>query len=182
MSALRAGRGNLSPVALVRFGERCVRGSRASSVPPADRESISKRETRFRLVRLRLSRAAQPNRLRWPSRFWREVQPSSYGNNWGKPCHLARLPIDLAVWDRTGRRVRLVRSGVPQSGIAGDFSPRFERLIDITYVRLRPAWAILGGGPRWPLQRSRNSLGQGDGLFHRWMKPKREGCGRAAAG
>lgn len=103
-------------------------------------------------------------------------------HNWGKPCHLARLPIDLAVWDRTGRRVRLVRSGVPQSGIAGDFSPRFERLIDITYVRLRPAWAILGGGPRWPLQRSRNSLGQGDGLFHRWMKPKREGCGRAAAG
>src|ERR687891_220206 len=70
---------------------------------------------------------------------------------WGKPCHLARLPIDLAVWDRTGRRVRLVRSGVAQSGIAGDFSPRFERLIDITYVRdcdyRGPFLAVVNVGP-----------------------------------
>ena len=70
---------------------------------------------------------------------------------WGKPCHLARLPIDLAVWDRSGRRVRLVRSGVAQSGIAGDFSPRFERLIDITYVRdcdyRGPFLAVVNVGP-----------------------------------
>jgi hypothetical protein len=72
---------------------------------------------------------------------------------WGKPCHLARLPIDLAVWDRTGRRVRLAepRSGVPQSGIAGDFSPRFERLVNITYLadcdQRQPFLAVVNVGP-----------------------------------
>jgi hypothetical protein len=51
---------------------------------------------------------------------------------WGKSCHLARLPIDLTVRDRAGRRVRLLAADEP-SGVAGDFSPGFERLINITY-------------------------------------------------
>jgi hypothetical protein len=67
---------------------------------------------------------------------------------WGKPCHLARLPIDLAVWDRTRRRVRLAEV---QSGVAGDFSRGFERLINITYLpncdQRGPFLAVVNVGP-----------------------------------
>jgi hypothetical protein len=71
----------------------------------------------------------------------------------GEPCHLARLPINLAVRDTKGRRVRLAepRSGVAESGVAGDFSPRFERLVNITYVRdcnePGPFLAVVNVGP-----------------------------------
>lgn len=50
---------------------------------------------------------------------------------WGKPCHLARLPVDLTVRDRAGRRVQLVTS---ESSVAGDFPRDFVRLIGITYL------------------------------------------------
>ena len=52
---------------------------------------------------------------------------------WGKPCHLARLPIGLTVRDRAGRQVRLLTPD-EQSGVGGDFSPGSERLINITYL------------------------------------------------
>jgi hypothetical protein len=55
----------------------------------------------------------------------------------GRPCHLDALPVRLSVTDRVGRRVRLATvGGGPdvQSRVGGDFSPGFERLIDIPYL------------------------------------------------
>jgi hypothetical protein len=52
---------------------------------------------------------------------------------WGKPCHLARLPIELTVRDRAGRQVRLLTPD-ELSDVAGDFSPGSERLITIKYL------------------------------------------------
>jgi hypothetical protein len=54
----------------------------------------------------------------------------------GEPCHLPRLPIHFTVRDRAGRRVRLVNAeSLGQSAVKGDFSPGFEQLINITYLR-----------------------------------------------
>jgi hypothetical protein len=56
---------------------------------------------------------------------------------WGSPCHLAPLRVRLLMSDRVGRRVRLatVEDGpAVQPGVGGDFSPGFERLIDIPYL------------------------------------------------
>jgi hypothetical protein len=56
---------------------------------------------------------------------------------WGRPCHLASLPVRLSVTDRVGRRVRL--AGLEgdedvQSRAGGDFAPGFEQLIDVPYL------------------------------------------------
>jgi hypothetical protein len=51
---------------------------------------------------------------------------------WGNPCHLRRVPIDMTVKDRTGRPVWRAWS---ESGVGGDFSPDFVRLIGINYQR-----------------------------------------------
>jgi hypothetical protein len=57
---------------------------------------------------------------------------------WGRPCHLAPLPVRLSLTDRVGRRVRMaaVDEAHPdvQSRVGGDFSPGFEQLIDIPYL------------------------------------------------
>jgi hypothetical protein len=56
---------------------------------------------------------------------------------WGRPCYLAPLPVRLSLTDRLGGRVRLatVEDGPDvQSRVGGDFSPGFERLIDIPYL------------------------------------------------
>ena len=54
---------------------------------------------------------------------------------WGRPCHLAALPVRLSVTDRLGRRVRLETDGSPsERTVDGDFTPGFERLIDIPYL------------------------------------------------
>lgn len=56
---------------------------------------------------------------------------------WGRPCHLAPLPVRLSVTDRVGRRVRLatLEGGEDvQSRAGGDFSPGFEQLIDVPYL------------------------------------------------
>ena len=54
---------------------------------------------------------------------------------WGRPCHLAALPVRLSVTDRRGRRVRLETDGSPsERAVDGDFAPGFERLIDIPYL------------------------------------------------
>jgi hypothetical protein len=55
---------------------------------------------------------------------------------WGGACHLARTPIRLLVSDRLGRRVGLEADGSEsESVVEGDFSPDFERLIDIAYLQ-----------------------------------------------
>lgn len=56
---------------------------------------------------------------------------------WGRPCHLAPLPVRLSVTDRVGRRVRLatLEGGEDvRSRAGGDFSPGFEQLIDVPYL------------------------------------------------
>jgi hypothetical protein len=56
---------------------------------------------------------------------------------WGRPCQLAPLPVRLSLTNRLGGRVRLatVEDGPDvQSRVGGDFSPGFERLIDIPYL------------------------------------------------
>jgi hypothetical protein len=50
----------------------------------------------------------------------------------GKPCRLARVPVDLRVLDRAGKRVGLSYSSDP--ALAGNFFPDFERLLGITYL------------------------------------------------
>ena len=56
----------------------------------------------------------------------------------GRPCSLAPpLRVRLGLSDRVGRRVRLATVGGGedlQSRVGGDFSPGFERLIDIPYL------------------------------------------------
>ena len=56
---------------------------------------------------------------------------------WGRPCQLAPLPVRLSLTNRLGGRVPLatVEDGPDvQSRVGGDFSPGFERLIDIPYL------------------------------------------------
>jgi hypothetical protein len=70
---------------------------------------------------------------------------------WGRPCHLAPLPVRLSVTNRFGGRVRLatVGGGRPdvQSRVGGDFSPGFERLIDIPYLASPPLTTCNSRGP-----------------------------------
>lgn len=56
---------------------------------------------------------------------------------WGRPCQLAPLPVRLSLTNRLGGRVPLARvedGPDVQSRVGGDFSPGFERLIDIPYL------------------------------------------------
>ena len=75
---------------------------------------------------------------------------------WGRPCHLGPpLPVRLSVTNRFGGRVRLATAGgVPvrggpdvQSRVGGDFSPGFERLIDIPYLADPPLTNCNARGP-----------------------------------
>ena len=50
----------------------------------------------------------------------------------GEPCRLARVPVDLRVWDRAGNHVGLSYSS--DQAVAGTFFPDFERLLGITYL------------------------------------------------
>ena len=53
----------------------------------------------------------------------------------GQPCHRPGLPVHLMVKDRAGRPVRLVEGeSDAKAGVGGDFSPDFERLINLTYL------------------------------------------------
>jgi hypothetical protein len=67
---------------------------------------------------------------------------------WGSSCRLGRLPVELTVKDRAGRRVRLADT---EPGVEGDFSPGFERLINITYLprcgQRGPFDALVNVGP-----------------------------------
>jgi hypothetical protein len=66
---------------------------------------------------------------------------------WGNSCRLARLPVELTVKGRVGRRVRLANT---EPGVGGD-SPGFERLINITYLprcgQRGPFDALVNAGP-----------------------------------
>lgn len=69
---------------------------------------------------------------------------------WGRPCHLAPLPVRLSLTNRFGGRVRLATvGGGPdvQSRVGGDFSPGFERLIDIPYLADPPLANCNSRGP-----------------------------------
>jgi hypothetical protein len=69
---------------------------------------------------------------------------------WGSPCHLAPLPVRLSLTNRFGGRVRLATvGGGPdvQSRVDGDFSPGFERLIDIPYLAHPPLANCNSRGP-----------------------------------
>jgi hypothetical protein len=67
----------------------------------------------------------------------------------GARCHLARLPINLKIWDRARRRVHLVTVG--QLSVGGDFSPEFDHLINLTYLpdcdQRGPFLAVVSVGP-----------------------------------
>jgi hypothetical protein len=72
---------------------------------------------------------------------------------WGRPCQLAPLPVRLSVTNRFGGRVRLATvGGGPdvQSRAGGDFSPGFERLIDIPYLADLPLTDCNSRGPFTP--------------------------------
>jgi hypothetical protein len=72
------------------------------------------------------------------------------GHVWGSPCHLAPLPVRLSLTNRFGGRVRLATvGGGPdvQSRVGGDFSPGFERLIDIPYLAHPPLANCNSRGP-----------------------------------
>lgn len=75
-------------------------------------------------------------------------------HNWGKPCHLARLPVELTVRDRAGRPVRRVGS---EASVSGDFPRAFVRLIGITYVptckQRGPFVAFVTVGPAYSARR-----------------------------
>jgi hypothetical protein len=67
----------------------------------------------------------------------------------GKPCHLARSPVKIAVFDRAGDPVRLlvgVPDEKPSTFIEGDFTHRFERLLNIGQL----ARCDLSNGQRGP--------------------------------
>ena len=70
---------------------------------------------------------------------------------WGRACHLAPLPVRTSLTNRFGGRVRLatVGGGRPdvQSRVGGDFSPGFERLIDIPYLAHPPLANCNSRGP-----------------------------------
>jgi hypothetical protein len=69
---------------------------------------------------------------------------------WGRPYHLDPLPVHLSVTDRVGKRVRLAAvGGGPdvQSRVGDDFSPGFERLIDIPYLADPPLTNCNSRGP-----------------------------------
>jgi hypothetical protein len=54
----------------------------------------------------------------------------------GKACHLARLPVQLRMWDRTGNPVHLPTgegAHIPAQ-VGGDFTSNFERLLWIHRV------------------------------------------------
>jgi len=70
---------------------------------------------------------------------------------WGRPCDLVPVPVRLSVTNRFGGRVRLAGVGGArpdvQSSVGGDFSPGFERLIDIPYLAKTSKTSCDRGGP-----------------------------------
>jgi hypothetical protein len=54
----------------------------------------------------------------------------------GKACYLARLPVQLRMWDRAGNPVHLptIEGAHLPLWVGGDFTPGFERLLSIHRV------------------------------------------------
>jgi hypothetical protein len=69
---------------------------------------------------------------------------------WGRPCRLTPLSVRLSLTNRFGGRVRMATVGGDpdfQSRVGGDFSPGFERLVDIPYLANPPLTSCNSRGP-----------------------------------